>query len=1366
MRKIINFIVSCFLFAGAILPAYADGTINVATGAGDGSGWTFSGTTVSITAAGAYELTGVTTVNSVTVASGLTVDITLKNVDIQTPRPFYITPSNTTVNLILEGVNTLKSTSGGNAGLSVYQNTTVNISGSGSLAATGSVSGENGGAGIGSSQNTAAGTININSGIITAVSLSKAAAIGGGYHGSYGYVTVSGGVVTANGAAAGIGNYNAGQNGTFTLNGNGIVFTNSISDTDLSRRTSGILFIGDEGKFYGTAVSPTNDAVIESNNRLIVEEGQTLTIDAGKTFTSTGYLTVTGAAVNSGTFVNKGNLTVYGTFHNNAELINEGTIDGEIIGQVPEIKDYTIDVTSLTSSGEGYTFTDGVLALTSTGSNYILKGTSESVRISVPSGKSVNVTLQNLNITSSQSSITIEPSASAVLILSGNNALTSENGAGIYVATNASVTVAGSGALTTVGKGGAGIGGLTNGASGTITILAGTVTANSTSYTGIGGTAASQIYINGGTVTATSKLGKAGISGSLFMNGNAIVFASSISDATRKEGGIIFLTNKGEGLLYGTSITPTASFTIPSNCLLTIEIGRSLVIGSGLTMTNLGTVNINGKLEIEGTVDNQGIINNYGILTGTVAGNPANSVTPQTFEINLATVNASGAGYTLSGNTLSLTQTGAKYILTGTASKSVEVAAGLSVQVILQNVNIESGRAFYIHPTSSVAMTVEGDNTLKSTTAGNAGLGVPKTAKIMIDGTGSLTAIGAGGTAAGGAGIGGNATSTEKVSAGMIVINGGYIYALADKNAAGIGGGYHSYFEEIIINGGFVTAESSNGDGIGGYSGDETSTTGVFMMSGNAIVCASSIRDKSRFNSGLLLHGGGDCRLKTNELTIDRNLKFPVGASLTLGTGQTLHIQAGDTVILPPSAVIVIDNGATLNNEGVIKIYQETSISKKGNLTGSGEIKLETLDYDNRERLYFHFHILANCLFDGTKTTTLSESDIASSQNMVIDFEKFFEKHAPNINAVTKTTVHREVTHAQGTGNENYFSGTAPLDPNCMDVFIAKATGSPSYSAYYIGDYIHLRQGCNAQVMMHEYGHHIQALATGYDQDDGQPWEHLFHRYDSMYMYQWAIIVKDAGEHWNEDNQWIYPDTLEQTRPANVVFPTSATLTLGQTLANASYTGASGAGTFSFSNSTFAPWESMNGYLFKMVFIPDDDTEYPLTQDVPVTFTGIKRAAAIGVSQSNIFYPQTPDPSVYTSPVALPVTVSYKQQGAGNETYTTTVPAEPGKYTVRVKFDGDADFLPAVDYDNFIIYSPTEIVLPAIDSEPVGITAGDGFIKINTKNMQQKSLLRIYTLTGALYTAKYISAEETVIPAKRGMYIVNCEGARKKVIVK
>jgi hypothetical protein len=184
---------------------------------------------------------------------------------------------------------------------------------------------------------------------------------------------------------------------------------------------------------------------------------------------------------------------------------------------------------------------------------------------------------------------------------------------------------------------GAGIGGSHNGSGGNITINGGTVTAiggsdgRSGSSAGIGGGdqgSGGTIIITGGVVTATGGPGAVGIgdgqggaSGTFELDGNAVVYASSIDSAhSVLENGILF---EGDvGTVYGDVTIPGdveapegATLTIPAGTTLTVPVGAALTVELGAVLVNNGTIINNGEIVNDGTFTNNGAIVNDGTFT-------------------------------------------------------------------------------------------------------------------------------------------------------------------------------------------------------------------------------------------------------------------------------------------------------------------------------------------------------------------------------------------------------------------------------------------------------------------------------------------------------------------------------------------------------------------------------------------------------------------------------------------------------------------------------------------------------------------------------------------------------------------------------
>jgi hypothetical protein len=1375
MKKFpVKSVLACLCLTGLAMSALADGIINLADGSGSGSGWTFENNSILITENGSYTISGTTTENSVTVEKALTVDITLDNAQISTVRPFHINPNtsaaNTIVNLTLVGDNVLTTTKsrtaeGGQAGLSVPVNSTVNIDGTGSLTATGSLnSSGNGGAGIGSAQSVGSGKVNINGGTITAVSLDKAAGIGSGYHAAQGAVTVTGGVVFVknNGSGNSIGHYN-GTGGLFRISENAIVITNStIFDTGVSRRTGGIVIEGDKCTFYADKITIDNSFTLPEDKTIVVSEGKTISVPQGLTLGNEGTIKVEGtlevngelvnrnsirvdaSLINAGSIENYGLITVYDNLTNNGTIRNreDGKIDGAINGNPVAVDSYTIDLATVNSSSEGYTYDNGLITLTTPDAQYTITGTTTSTKVAVAEAITVNVIFDNANI-ASEAPFTASEGSKAKVTAENSSILTGAQTA-LTIGKNAAVIINGTGSINFAGTAGAGIAG------------EGTLTVNSAIIT-----------VTGGENTES-------IASKLTMDGDGIVVAETVAESKDITKGILITGTSGA--VYGNEVTPTVSWTLPANKTLTIDGARTLNVVAN-TLTNEGTINVYGTLSIkkwEGVINN-GTINNAGVITRGVTGNPPVDITREQTTIDLATTKAGLEGwYTFSANKFTLLRNNAEYIITGENSiKSVEVAPNLSVKITFRDATLKASRAFYINPLSIAEINLEGVNSIVSTsTVGNAGIGVPSKAKVIIGGYGSLYVEGNGSGSTGGAGIGGS----SKESAGNIIINSGTITAVGKVKGAGIGGGYHTGYESIDINGGFITAVGevqggTHGDGIGGYGDDGSFPVGPFRMNGNAIVLAGKVRDKSYKQSGLLF-AFGEGNIYGSEFTLNRDLTLEYGSKLTVRRGQTLTVPAGLTLNCGASTEIVFEEGSNLINEGTINAYRrgkQLSVNaEKINVTGNA-INYTVEPYDIRDRLYFRFHILANCLFDNVKTTTMSQSEVASWQKHVIAFEELLEKHSPNINVVTETVTHLEQTKGGGTGDNNDFGawsvGETSLKPNCMDVFVARPTGSPSYAAYYAGDFIHMTVSSGEAAMMHEYAHHVQSLLTNYNPDDGQSWEALYYRYDTMATnFYWERLVKDQGELWDGDNNWIYEDTLNLSWPEGVVFPDYGTISSGNALGSAKFTGGEGDGKFEFSNIGWKPPVTANGWLFRVTFYPNDKTKHIITSDIPLRFNGLKLDPSVTVVQSDVYLPQTPNTLVIVRP-ELPFTTEYKVQGASNDTYTTTVPNTEGRYTVRVTVTGNDDYNDASVLTNFEILKSTAIFNLG-DERQIGITSGEGFIRISADKGIDKSAVYVYSISGSLVASEYIFAGETTIPLKRGLYIVNCEGVRKKLIVR
>lgn len=254
---------------------------------------------------------------------------------------------------------------------------------------------------------------------------------------------------------------------------------------------------------------------------------------------------------------------------------------------------------------------------------------------------------------------------------------------GIITISGGSVTAFGGG---TTSGGGAGIGGGGNAPGGTITISGGSVTAfgggdSTRGGAGIGGGGrkfGGTITISGGVVKATGGngtlqngfgIGAGGAAGSSMISfittdsGNAVVFANSISNENNQGDwhGVVFkgvsivkdsnnaiTVNNGTGQVYGLSVAPSESFTVPSGATLTVPKDTTLDL-SGITAMNNGSVYVDGTLS--GTFDESSSGAVYYPLSVT-GGRATGSTEGDISEYNTKTYGKEGGKIALSATTL------------------------------------------------------------------------------------------------------------------------------------------------------------------------------------------------------------------------------------------------------------------------------------------------------------------------------------------------------------------------------------------------------------------------------------------------------------------------------------------------------------------------------------------------------------------------------------------------------------------------------------------------------------------------------------------------------------------------------------------
>jgi len=476
---------------------------------------------------------------------------------------------------------------------------------------------------------------------------------------------------------------------------------------------------------------------------------------------------------------------------------------------------------------------------------------------------------------------------------------------------NGTVIINGGAVTATGGIGAAGIGGGCSGDGGTIHITGGTVTAT------------------GGDRDDTNIGGGAGIGGGYWCGGGTVIIAGGSVRATGGIGQYYSGSDIGPGGLgNGGSVTnkPVADGGVPIYlATATVEgVSTETAVSQITTDTNdaYGTTDMktdaSGKLYLylPENAHITGMQTTSDQYVGWITTATDAAISTGLMFVPAFSVTGDASGYHFLNHELIFVQSGNYTVsmrIPGTTATTdrILVRAGTQenpVNITLNDVDIQllTGCAFDLSD-SVVHLTLLGNNTLQSKSL-NAGLFCPIGATLVIDGTGSLTAIGD----ERGAGIGGSVARNF----GDITINGGAINATGGYGAAGVGGGYgggSGYSGTVTINGGITNATGGNGGaGIGGgYSGYCTVTinggtvnaTGNSESGGDGIGCGfGSMEGTVNIYGGTVTATGGwsgsgiGCG-KDGTITIDGGMINATGgnsgAGIGCGDGGTIAINDG-----------------------------------------------------------------------------------------------------------------------------------------------------------------------------------------------------------------------------------------------------------------------------------------------------------------------------------------------------------------------------------------------------------------------------------------------------------------------------------------
>ena len=697
------------------------------------------------------------------------------------------------VKIVLRDGKTMTITSGENnkAGVSVADGYSLSIYGQSAGTGTLNTKGNWYGAGIGGNNGVKGGTVTINGGTVIATSGKDAAGIGGGLDADGGMVVINGGnvTVTSNNDGAGIGGGKNGAGGTLTVNGGSVSV---------------------QGYQYGTT-SPGVGGGVGATQHGKLYVGDYVSVMAG----------------------NRSNQMTERTPDVNGEI----ALAGEILFSFASTK--PVSVSYLDTDGV-VKYTNCVILASSTMqlSNGWYAATSS---LSLPTGLTV---LEDVKL--------IIADGATVTVAAG----TSYGTAGVTVGAGNSLTIysqqAGTGVLNATGyDSGAGIGGNSSMACGTVTINGCTVNATGGNsgagigggYTGAGGT----IVVNGGEVHATgggsNTPGIGGGFGSNIAQGTLRVAdglivkagASANPEGTPPRDPVTNEITLGKERYYDI-VAPDASTEFPIAYMdgeTPLNLSPSVfTYGSGLAVLSVPAAAYG--FAFDGWYDNDA-------LTGSaVTSIPAGLTTGVTLYAKWKPA------------TVATTFIGADGSQTEDCTVLIAERNALSNGWYVVEGTLDYGTA---------GITVSGDVNLvlkdgaQLTVAGamyNAGISVPYGSSLAIyaqsegEGMGTLSATGG----SRGAGIGGG----DGVAAGTIAIYGGTVTAQSVGYAAGIGGGYMSDGGDVTINGGVVNATGgTNGAGIG--SGPGTTRDNIICSGGTVTINGGSVTATGGANGAGI--GGG-----------------------------------------------------------------------------------------------------------------------------------------------------------------------------------------------------------------------------------------------------------------------------------------------------------------------------------------------------------------------------------------------------------------------------------------------------------------------------------------------------------------------------
>ncbi|MBN1892519.1 MAG: hypothetical protein JW780_07025, partial [Clostridiales bacterium] len=1194
------------------------------------------------------------TVDTATMSSGWYV------VDRDVTRSGTITASGNVYLILTDGFTLTVTGSADNAGIKVLPGNSLTIygqaAGTGTLSARGGING----AGIGSGKYTTSGapcgTININGGTINATGGSSGAGIGGGSRGAGGTITVNGGTINATGGtdSAGIGggnntitNMNYSSGGTITITG-GSVTANG------NGRGAGI---GGGGIGSSGTISISGGTVNATSGDVSAASGPA-GIGGGS------YRGVTKITISGGTII--------------ASALDRGAgIGGGSSGSggIIEISDGSVTASS-NSHGAGIGGGEGA------------------------SGGSITISGGTINASSGY------------------------GGSGIgggYSGTGGSINITDGNITATGGLLGAGIGSGGGNAAGMITITGGVIQANGGEYAagiGAGGNTYPSVHtggtieILGGRVTA-----KAGTADSLYgfdigrgwngRNGTLLLDAAAQvtlatngidSSSTTKETCIILGTAAGSLFgAYEDGVKMTGTL---------INLGNStLASGPGYTVSG-GTVTLTGNgssYVLFGETTNRRIVVSSGItVNATLFDSEIHTASGSAFNMTGATVNMR----LVEGNSLSSgadfagiqAPTGSSLTINGFGSLSVTggnngagIGGGSSVSG--GNITINEGTITALGGSSSAGIgggqrgaggnitinggTVEaGGGGWFNTLPGGSGIGggVYGSSGVIIIRGGIVTARGGGD----GAGIGGD-------SGDSITIIGGTVTAQGGSGGAGIGGSWKGYIDEVLISGGTVTAQGgNNGAGIGG---GEQRSSGNVTINGGTVTAHGGSNGAGIGGGGI--GGAGGIVLATgsgtvvsvsggvNGYDVGSGSGSSAGGSLTVNNDAIVNLNRNGTNATTAYITCTISGGGAGLTAGTyldsLKLLSFGTVNISPD-AGSDAFSAVTLSLEMEE--------LSDALPEGYVSFLANGTEIG--QSLITRTEAGSSTGMAGVNWTPSggTYMLAALYVPDESSNSYYTTGGIQLAESYLVSKIEQ-------TALSISDPGTVTYGDAAFDLLVSGGSGTGSLS--YEVTSGEAVSiDSSGQVTPLIAGTATITVTRSGDVNYEPVSATIDITVHKAVPAEIIYPTSGSITYGATLSSSTLSGGSGDGSFAWETPDMIPTVDNSGYT--VIFTPRDTDNYD--------YTGFALESVISVSVSKAT-PATIFPSAQTITYESALSDSALTGGSGDGSFAWEA---PDTVPTVINSGYNVIFTPSDTVNYLTVEQVVSIVVNKADQSPLSIS--------------------------------------------------------------